>query len=47
MKKSMNELDQIRSPENRIVGGAYFVRHTTLPLDLAFARLRLSPKTEQ
>jgi putative restriction endonuclease len=23
-------------PENRIVGGAYFVRHTTLPLDLAW-----------
>ena len=25
-----------RYPENRIVGGAYFVRHTTLPLDLAW-----------
>jgi putative restriction endonuclease len=25
-----------RFPENRIVGGAYFVRHTTLPLDLAW-----------
>jgi len=23
-------------PENRLVGGAYFVRHTTLPLDLAW-----------
>jgi putative restriction endonuclease len=25
-----------RYPENRIIGGAYFVRHTTLPLDLAW-----------
>ncbi len=25
-----------RYPEHRIVGGAYFVRHTTLPLDLAW-----------
>jgi len=25
-----------RYPINRIVGGAFFVRHTTLPLDLAW-----------
>jgi len=25
-----------RYPDNRIVGGAYFVRHTSLPLDLAW-----------
>ena len=29
-----------RYPENRIVGGAYFVRHTTLPLDLAWEVFR-------
>jgi putative restriction endonuclease len=29
-------LFKTRYPENRIVGGAYFVRHTTLPLDLAW-----------
>ena len=30
-------LFKTRAPENRIVGGAFFVRHTTLPLDLAWA----------
>jgi putative restriction endonuclease len=29
-------LFKTRYPENRIVGGAYFVRHTTLPIDLAW-----------
>jgi putative restriction endonuclease len=30
-------LFKTRSPENRIVGGAFFVRHTSLPLDLAWS----------
>jgi putative restriction endonuclease len=30
-------LFKTRAPENRIVGGAFLVRHTTLPLDLAWA----------
>lgn len=30
-------LFKTRSPENRVVGGAFLVRHTTLPLDLAWA----------
>jgi putative restriction endonuclease len=30
-------LFKTRYPENRIVGGAFFVRHTTLPLDLAWS----------
>ena len=29
-------LFKTRFPENKIVGGAFFVRHTTLPLDLAW-----------
>ena len=30
-------LFKTRYPENRIVGGAFLVRHTTLPLDLAWS----------
>ena len=30
-------LFKTRFPENRIVGGAFFLRHTTLPLDLAWS----------
>src|SRR5476651_2610125 len=29
-------LFKLKFPENKIVGGAYFVRHTVLPLDLAW-----------
>jgi len=33
-------------PENRIVGGAYFVRHTTFPLDLAWEVFKEANGTE-